>query len=160
MVGMRASKIIIAALIALVAIPSIGIAYSVTENKVRLSAVEDTAATVSHPDTGRHIKHVASIGNFAAASNQCAFATADYRATPLSKEEILAFYSPYVIESPEPRATNIQIYFVDELDSMFFAIYGESFRDDALHSSSPNETRYIILTTQSGYPANFDIRCH
>ena len=140
-------------------IPLTAFLCSILLNELRLSRLEKYAASFLHPRDARHLRHSASVGNFAPASNQCAFAVADYWSAPMSKEEVLKFYELYIADSPEPRVRRFSVRFVDELDSLFMAIYSDVFRREHLEPLQ-NETLYITLADEGGYFPNLDIRCH
>lgn len=152
-------RLYIGACAAFISIPLSAVLYSIAVNELRLLRLEKYAASFSHPKAARHLGHSAAVGNFAPASNQCAFVAADYWSAPMSKEEILKFYQPYSMDSPEPRVKRFSVHFADELDSLFTAIYNDVFH--RAHPEPPqNEILYITLADEGGYFPNLDIRCH
>ena len=156
---MMTKRLCIGVCAALISIPLSAVLYSIVINELRLLKLEKYAASFSHPKAARHLRHSAAVGNFAPASNQCAFAVVDYWSAPMSKEVILNFYERYIADSLEPRVKRFSIYFVDELDSMFMAIYGDVLPRE--YPKSPqNEISYITLADEGGYFPNLDIRCH
>ena len=156
---MTTKRLCIGVCAALISIPLAAVLYSMAINELHLLKLEKYAASFSHPKAARHLRHSAAVGNFAPASNQCAFAVMDYWSAPLSKQEILNFYKPYIADSPEPRIKRFSVRFVDELDSLFMAIYGDVLPREYLESPQ-NEILYITLSDQGGYFPNLDIRCH
>lgn len=156
---MTAKRLFLVACAALVCIPLAAVVYSIAVNQLRLSRLEKYAASFSHPQVARHLRHSAAVGNFAPASNQCAFAVADYWSAPIPKEDIRRFYEPHITDSPEPRVRRFSVRFPEELDPMFTAIYSGIFRREHPEPLQ-NETLYITFADEGGYFPNLDMRCH
>ena len=156
---MTTKRLCIGVCAALISIPLAAFLYITILNELRLLRLERYAASFSRPKDAYHLRHNAAVGNFAPASNQCAFAVVDYWSAPMSKEEVLKFYEPYITDSPEPRVKRFSVRFADELDSLFIAIYSDVFNQEHPRPLQ-NEILFITLADEGGYFPNLDIRCH
>lgn len=139
-------------------------ARDVIYNEIFLASFEKQIKQYSHPPDSKLIQKISLIGNFAPASNQCGFIVAQVRTTLLKPDDIHTFYAPILTTSSydkDPPYHAVSLYILgnekEVEDIMWF--YPEVY--ELITQKATKDTHaYLLITSETGYPPNYDLRCH
>ena len=139
-------------------------AYSIVYNEIHLKLLEKRTERYSHPPDSQLMEKVSLIGNFAPASNQCGFIAAEVRTTMLKPDDIRAFYAPILTTlsyDGNPPYHNVTLFILmDEKDTKDFELFYPDVYERITYRVMDDTSVYLLLTSETGYPPNYDIRCH
>lgn len=139
-------------------------AYSIAQNQLRLILLEERVKKYSHPPDSQLIQRISIIGNFAPAGNQCGFIVAQLRTTILEPTNLHAFYSPILTNQHtdgNPPYHEVSLFILKDNTNVedMVRLYPEVY-ERITQSAIKNTSGYILITAETGYPPNYDIRCH
>lgn len=139
-------------------------ARDVIHNEIRLIFLELRTKEYPHPPDSQLVQKFSIIGNFALASNQCGFIVAEARSTKLKPDDIDMFYASILTDAAydkEPPYHEVKVYIltdkkdVDNIELLYPDVY-KHITDITMTNTNP----YLLLTAETGYPPNYDLRCH
>lgn len=148
-------------LICLIALP---FAIDAMHNEIRLMLLRERVKKYTHPLDSQLLQRISLSGNFARASNQCGFIVAEARVTALSPHNIRKFYAS-ILADPSydkgPPYHEVHLYrLTDKEDVENIKLTYPDMYEHMLHSATTDAHSYLLLTAETGYPPNYDLRCH
>lgn len=139
-------------------------ASSAVHNEIRLKFLEKRTEEYSHPPDSQVLQRVALTGNFAPASNQCGFIVAETRATRLKPDDIHLFYASILANASYdkgPPYHEVRIYnLTDKNDVENIELLYPDVYERITDITMTDDHSYLLLTAETGYPPNYDPRCH
>lgn len=133
-------------------------------NAIRLLSLEERTKAYKHLSDSQLVQKISMVGNFAPASNQCGFIVAQLRTTTLPFEEVYNFYTPILTNTSYekgPPYHEVNLFAltdgkdVEELNRSYSDLY-----ERIVQSGRNNKNSYLLITSERGYPPNYDPRCH
>lgn len=133
-------------------------------NEIRLTSLKEQTEKYSHPPDSQLIQRLSLIGNFASASNQCGFIIADVLTTKFEPNQLKAFYKPILTtlsydNTPPYHEVNLYILTEEKDIESLKQFYSEVY-ELITYKAMNNIHTYLLMTSDTGYPPNYDLRCH
>lgn len=140
------------------------VAFDTIHNEIRLTLFKEHIKQYAHPVDSQLLERISISGNFGRASNQCGFIVAEVHTAKLKPATIHTFYMPILIDisfegkypykeitlyalSDKKNIENIERYYPDVYERITYA-------------AMTDPEAYILIFAETGYPPNFDPRCH
>lgn len=130
-------------------------------NSAHAWSLKSQLRTVQHPQNSRLLSTDWSVANCGGASNQCCYASFEFRTSVDSVEEIERWYTSLIGEPDLRKNENYELFFMN--DDWQIARMHSFFekKHDTLFTDPPDRQRvYSIAYIESGQPSGEDIRCH
>ena len=137
-------------------------ASSIVYNEIRLAFFTEETRKYAHPQDSKRIQRISFVGNFAPASNQCGFIIAEVHSTTLKPNDIRAFYKPILTfaSNGNPPYHEVTLFMLSDkkdaksLEQWYAELY------EKIAQKEKGDNVYLLLTAETGYPPNYDFRCH
>ena len=156
--------IFIGVCVAFIMIILLPVAFDTAHNEIRLVIFKEHVKQYPHPVDSQLWERISLSGNFGRASNQCGFIVAEVRTTMLKPDAIHKFYMPILtdisFEGKYPYK-NITLYALNDKKNIEnIKLYYPDVYERIAYTAMTDPDAYILIFAETGYPPNFDPRCH
>lgn len=160
----RFIAILIAECVLLLFLLAFPVVSSIVHNEVYLIYLKEQTKYYSHPPDSQLEQRFSFIDNFAGTGNQCGYIVAEVRKTMLKPYELRKFYNPILAatsSNKNPPYYEVSLFMLNDEKNLepIQWLSGENYERIARFVKKDTRS-YLLITSVTGYPPNFDFRCH